>query len=113
MTRRGTGAEHLFTVSVVTEAPGLRGSPKAGQRAAVCDVLQDADLTLSRGRLVGIAVSARRRLRPKSTRAPGARSTWSFARGSKINQLIRRKPMAAQNGKDLLIKVDMSNGWDV
>lgn len=45
----GRGALHKFTLSVVSDAPGFaRAKEVAG---AICDVLVDADLTLSRGRL--------------------------------------------------------------
>jgi hypothetical protein len=48
----GAGAEHRFTVSVVTETAGF-GSAKA-VAAAIGDALENADLVLSRGRLVGL-----------------------------------------------------------
>jgi len=49
----GHGAEHDFTVSVVTEAAGFASAKAAA--AAVSDALVDAPLTLSRGQLVGLA----------------------------------------------------------
>lgn len=49
----GNGAEHDFTVSVVTEAAGFASAKAAA--AAVSDALIDAPLTLSRGHLVGLA----------------------------------------------------------
>ena len=48
----GHGAIHRFRVSVVTEASGYAGAKAAA--AAISDTLVDADLTLSRGRLVGL-----------------------------------------------------------
>lgn len=59
--KSGSGALHRFTVSVVTEVAGF-GAAKA-VAAAIGDALVDADLTLSRGRLVGLwfeRASARR-----------------------------------------------------
>lgn len=50
--KTGGGAAHRFTVSVITEAPGFSAAKEVG--GAVCDVLHDADLTLSRGRLVSL-----------------------------------------------------------
>ena len=57
----GGGALHRFTVSVVTETAGF-GAAKA-VAAAITDALTGVDLTLSRGRLVGLwfeRASARR-----------------------------------------------------
>ena len=48
----GGGAEHEFTISVVTHKAGF-ASAKA-LAGAVSDALVDADLTLSRGQLVGL-----------------------------------------------------------
>jgi hypothetical protein len=48
----GAGAVHFLTVSVITTSPGF-ASAKA-TAAAVSDALQDADLTLSRGRLISL-----------------------------------------------------------
>jgi len=48
----GDGAVHRFTVSVVTQAAGF-GAAKA-VAAAIGDALSGADLTLGRGRLVGL-----------------------------------------------------------
>lgn len=44
------GAEHEFAVEIVTQAAGFAGAKAAA--AAVSDALVDADLALSRGRLV-------------------------------------------------------------
>lgn len=48
----GAGAEHRFSVSIVSTAPGYAAAKSAA--GAVSDVLHDADLALSRGSLVGI-----------------------------------------------------------
>lgn len=59
--KTSVGALHRFTVSVVTEAAGFGGAKAVA--AAITDVLVDADLVLSRGRLVGLwfeRASARR-----------------------------------------------------
>ena len=59
--KTGSGAAHLFTVSVVTEAAGFQAAKVTA--AAVSDALVDADLVLSRGRLVSLGfvkASARR-----------------------------------------------------
>ncbi|MEO0400744.1 MAG: DUF3168 domain-containing protein [Pseudomonadota bacterium] len=50
--KTGGGAAHRFVVSVVTEVPGFFAAKEVA--GAVCDALQDADLTLSRGRLVSL-----------------------------------------------------------
>lgn len=57
----GAGAEHRFTVSVISEAPGF--APAKAVAGAVGDALLNAPLSLSRGRLVGLwfeRASARR-----------------------------------------------------
>lgn len=46
------GAEHRFTVSVTSTAPGFARAKAVA--AAVCDVLIDAALPLDRGRLVSL-----------------------------------------------------------
>ncbi|MGJ8610791.1 MAG: DUF3168 domain-containing protein [Octadecabacter sp.] len=51
--KTGNGALHEFTVSVVTDNAGFSTAKQAA--AAVSDVLVDADLTLSRGALVGLS----------------------------------------------------------
>lgn len=48
----GRGAEHEFTVAVVTDAAGFASAKAAA--AAVSDALVDAPLTLARGRLVSL-----------------------------------------------------------
>lgn len=48
----GDGAEHRFMVSVITEEAGFGAAKQVA--AAVSDALVDADLSLARGRLVGI-----------------------------------------------------------
>jgi len=59
--KTGRGAEHEFTISVVTEASGFATAKAAA--AEVSDALVDAPLTLSRGHLVALnffrAVAAR------------------------------------------------------
>ncbi|OZB20262.1 MAG: hypothetical protein B7X55_00950 [Rhodobacterales bacterium 34-62-10] len=46
------GAEHEITLSVVADTAGFQLAKTAA--AAVCDALADADLTLTRGRLVAL-----------------------------------------------------------
>ncbi len=46
----GSGAEHRFVISVIGDASGFAKVKSAA--SAVSDILVDADLTLSRGRLV-------------------------------------------------------------
>lgn len=48
----GSGAEHDFVVSVVTDEAGFQAAKAAA--AAVSDALLGAALTLARGRLVGL-----------------------------------------------------------
>jgi hypothetical protein len=48
----GAGAVHRFTVSVITTNPGFAGAKAVA--GAVSDALHDADLALSRGRLVSL-----------------------------------------------------------
>ena len=48
----GAGALHKFTVSVVTGQPGFAAAKTVA--AAICDALDGADLSLSRGRVVGL-----------------------------------------------------------
>ncbi|WP_377506392.1 DUF3168 domain-containing protein [Octadecabacter sp. R77987] len=48
--KTGGGAEHEFTVSIVTDGAGFAAAKTAA--AAVSDALVDADLTLARGVLV-------------------------------------------------------------
>ncbi len=50
--KSGRGAEHRFTVSVMSSAFGFTTAKTVA--AAVCDVLVDADLPLDRGRLVSL-----------------------------------------------------------
>lgn len=66
--KSGFGALHRFTVSVVTDAAGFSRAKIAG--AAVCDALNDADLVLSRGRLVALRFdrATARRIGTGSTR---------------------------------------------
>lgn len=59
--KTGGGAEHEFTVTVVTDSAGFASAKDVA--AAISDALVDADLTLSRGVLVSLnfyrAVAAR------------------------------------------------------
>lgn len=48
----GAGAVHQFNVSVITTNPGFASAKAVA--GAVSDVLHNADLTLSRGRLVSL-----------------------------------------------------------
>lgn len=48
----GAGAEHRFLVSVVTDEAGFGKAKRVA--GAVCEALEDADIALSRGRLVGL-----------------------------------------------------------
>ena len=50
--KTGAGAEHTFTVSVVTESAGFATAKEAA--AAVSDALVDAPLILDRGSLVSL-----------------------------------------------------------
>lgn len=58
----GSGAEHRFAVSVISEAAGFYAAKDLA--VAISDALNDAPLALSRGRLVGLRfqrATARRR----------------------------------------------------
>ncbi|MDF1729526.1 MAG: DUF3168 domain-containing protein [Sulfitobacter sp.] len=48
----GPGALHRITLSVITTEPGFQAAKAAA--GAICDVLQEAHLTLSRGYLVSL-----------------------------------------------------------
>ena len=48
----GHGARHEFTVSIVSESAGFAAAKQVA--GAVCDALVDADLSLSRGRLIAL-----------------------------------------------------------
>lgn len=50
--KTGRGAEHDFTISVVTTVAGFAGAKTLA--AAASDALDGADLALARGRLVGL-----------------------------------------------------------
>lgn len=50
--KTGVGAEHVFTVSVVTDSAGFATAKQAA--GAVSDALVDAQLTLTRGSLVAL-----------------------------------------------------------
>lgn len=48
----GFGTAHWFVISVITDVPGFFAAKEAA--GAVCDALEAAELTLSRGRLVSL-----------------------------------------------------------
>lgn len=48
----GRGAEHRLVISVISDASGFMTAKTIAAR--ICDVLDHADLTLTRGRLVGL-----------------------------------------------------------
>lgn len=48
----GAGAEHRFTLSVVSKDAGFADAKTVA--SLICDRLQDAELTLSRGRLISL-----------------------------------------------------------
>lgn len=50
--KTGRGADHRFTISVMSTAPGFATAKAVA--AAACDVLVDANLSLNRGRLVSL-----------------------------------------------------------
>lgn len=50
--KTGTGSAHRFVISVVTDVPGFRAAKEAA--GAVSDALHEADMVLSRGRLVSL-----------------------------------------------------------
>jgi Protein of unknown function (DUF3168) len=64
----GVGAEHVFTVSVVSEASGFQTAKSVA--AAISDRLHNATLTLSRGFLTGLwfVSAAARRVEDGGTR---------------------------------------------
>ncbi|MEZ5913094.1 MAG: DUF3168 domain-containing protein [Paracoccaceae bacterium] len=51
--KTGRGAEHRFTVSVISDATGFQTAKEAA--GAISDALIDAPLILARGRLVGLS----------------------------------------------------------
>ena len=69
----GDGAWHDFTVSVVTESAGFRALKDAA--GAVSDALDHADMTLSRGALVGVWF---RKARARRTANGGRRIDLTF-----------------------------------
>lgn len=50
--KSGGGAEHEFTISVITDSSGFAVAKQAA--AAVSDALVDADMTLDRGTLIAL-----------------------------------------------------------
>lgn len=73
--KTGAGAVHLFPVTVVSEAAGFAGAKALA--VAVSDVLDGADLTLARGRLVSLRFQ-----RARARRVDGGREIelWFRAR---------------------------------
>ncbi|MEM9550010.1 MAG: DUF3168 domain-containing protein [Pseudomonadota bacterium] len=67
--KSGAGSEHRFTISVITRTGGYRDAKLAA--GAVSDALDGADITLSRGRLVGLWFT--RALALRTGRAGGLR----------------------------------------
>ncbi len=67
------GAEHDFTVTVMSDAAGFRAAKEVA--VAVSDALVDAPLVLTRGRLVGLWFVAARAARE---RGPGRRIDLRF-----------------------------------
>lgn len=61
--KTGRGANHVFTVSVVTEVPGFQAAKEVA--AAVSDALVDAPLVLSRGVLVSLSFERARAFRER------------------------------------------------
>lgn len=59
--KTGFGAEHDLTIAVITDAQGFQQAKQAA--AAINDALNDAGLTLTRGRLVGLRFLKARALR--------------------------------------------------
>ncbi|WP_208352933.1 DUF3168 domain-containing protein [Pseudaestuariivita rosea] len=50
--KTGAGATHIFTVSVITDAAGFQSAKALA--GLISDALVDADLTLTRGHLIGL-----------------------------------------------------------
>lgn len=57
----GAGALHRFTISVITTVPGFASAKEAS--GVISDVLHNADLSLSRGRLVAMRFERAKALR--------------------------------------------------
>ncbi|MDE3078985.1 MAG: DUF3168 domain-containing protein [Paracoccaceae bacterium] len=72
--KTGDGAEHRFTVSVVTDAMGFQEAKAAA--VAVSDALVGADLSLRRGRLVSLGFV--RALAKRGTNGAGRRIDLVF-----------------------------------
>ncbi|MCP5085883.1 MAG: DUF3168 domain-containing protein [Rhodobacteraceae bacterium] len=62
--KTSTGAMHDFSVQVVTDTAGFSKAKELA--AAICDALIDADVTLVRGKLVGLHFRKARAVRGKS-----------------------------------------------
>ncbi|MEM6824047.1 MAG: DUF3168 domain-containing protein [Pseudomonadota bacterium] len=63
----GQGADHRFTVSVVTAEPGFKTAKEAA--GAISDALVDAPLGLSRGRLVSLTFLRARAVRARANQS--------------------------------------------
>ena len=111
-TKTSDGAIHDFTVTVHSGRDGFAAAKEIA--AAVCDCLIDAPLVLEAGRLVAL-----RFLRAGRGAGPGAGEAAgepALPRGGgpglKNSFSGRTTDMAAQRGKDLLIKLDMTGAGD-
>ncbi len=96
--KTGAGAEHEFTVSVLSDAAGFAAAKAVA--AAVSDALVDAQMTLTRGRLVGLWF-----LRAKAARVGSGerrRIDLTFGRGSRTSdfnlsrRVLRWRPRTAR-----------------
>ncbi len=72
--KTGFGSAHRFVISVVTDVPGFFAAKQAA--GAVCDALQDADLALTRGRLVSLRFQRARAI--KIDKGAGRRIDLTF-----------------------------------
>ena len=111
-TKTSDGAVHDFTVTVHSGRDGFAAAKEIA--AAVCDCLIDAPLALDAGRLVSLRflrAGAERGRAPEKRKVtpalPGGRGP-----GLKNSVSGRTTDMAAQRGKDLLIKLDMTGTGD-
>ena len=108
----GRGAEHELVVSVVTDVSGFAGAKAAA--GAISDALVDAPLALSRGQTRLDRLSSRGRRaswrRWRATDRPHLSGPRRRRRSRFLNSNTGGKAMVAQNGKDLLIKIDMGGG---
>lgn len=77
----GGGAVHSLTISVVSQEPGFADAKRAA--AAICERLQDADLTLSRGRLISLGFE---------------RGSAKFIKAAQVRQIDMRFRARVQDG---------------